>query len=251
MKTSRLIFVIICWLLLSSGFSTVVQAQEKVDITVSVDYFNRYVWRGLDIANTPSLQPTLSLGFDGFETGIWGAYTLSNQQSESDEIDFWIGYTHEIENAISISAVITDYYFPNVGIDFFNFNNDDDELEDGTPDPGAHTLEAGLSLTGPESFPVTVSGYINFYNDAGNNTYFQIDYPVKINETDLNIFMGATGGSEDNSGYYGTDDLQVINVGVQASREIMVTESFSVPLNISFIVNPNAEISYLVAGFSF
>ncbi len=236
---------------MSSGFSSAVQAQSEVDMTVGVDYFNRYVWRGLDFANTPSLQPTLSLGFDGFETGIWGAYTLSNQQSESDEIDFWVGYTHEIENAISISAVITDYYFPNVGIDFFNFNNYDDELEDGTPDPGAHTLEAGLSLTGPESFPVTVSGYINFHNDAGNNTYFQIDYPVKINETDLNIFMGATGGSKDNSGYYGTDDLQVINVGVQASREIVVTESFSVPLNISFIVNPNAEISYLVVGFSF
>ena len=251
MKASRLIFVLICWLLLGSGFSTVVQAQEKVDMTVGVDYFNRYVWRGLDIANTPSLQPTLSLGFDGFETGVWGAYTLSNQQSESDEIDFWIGYTHEIENTISISAVIIDYYFPNVGIDFFNFNNYDDELDDGTPDPGAHTLEAGLSLTGPESFPVTLSGYINFYNDAGNNTYFQIDYPVKINETDLNIFMGATGGSKDNSGYYGTDDLQVINVGAQASREIVVTESFSVPLSISFIVNPNAEISYLVAGFSF
>ena len=251
MKASRIIFVLICWILLGCGFSTVVQAQEKVDMTVSVDYFNRYVWRGLDIANTPSLQPTLSLGFVGFEAGIWGAYTLSNQQSESDEIDFWIGYTHETENSISISAVITDYYFPNVGIDFFNFNNYDDELEDGTPDPGAHTLEAGLSLTGPESFPVTVSGYLNFYNDAGNNTYFQINYPVKINETDLDIFVGATGGSKDNPGYYGTDDLQVINIGVQASREIKMTESFSVPLNISFIVNPNDEISYLIAGFSF
>ena len=94
-------------------------AQEKVAITTGVDFYSRYAWRGLDIAKTPSIQPTLSVDYIGFELGIWGAYTMSNQASESDEIDFWLSYTKELESGVAFSAIVTDYYYPNKGIDFF------------------------------------------------------------------------------------------------------------------------------------
>ena len=228
-------------------------AAEGCPVTVStgVDLYNRYVWRGLDIAATPSIQPTLAVGFGGLELGTWGAYTLSNEASESDEIDFWLGYTHELEGGAAVSAIVTDYYFPNAGIDFFNFNNYDAVKDDTIPDPGAHTIEIGLSVTGPTSFPITFSGYLNVHNDAGDNTYFQVDYPLALKDTELNFFCGATGGSEDNPDYYGADEFAVINVGVTAVREIVVSESFSLPLTVSFIVNPEAEISHLLVGVSF
>ncbi len=226
-------------------------AGAEIAVRTSVDFYNRYVWRGMDIATTPSIQPALALDCGGVEFGIWGAYTLSNQASESDEIDFWLSYTATLNNGVSITGTATDYYYPNAGIRFFNFNNYDAMIDDTIPDPGAHLIELGLSLAGPEAFPVTVAGYVNVYNDAGSNTYFQIDYPVTVNETDLDFFCGVAGGSKDNPGYYGTDNLQAINVGVTASREIMVSESFSMPLNVSFIVNPREEMSYLVVGLSF
>jgi len=226
-------------------------AGDDVSVSTSVDFYNRYVWRGMDIATTPSIQPTVALDCGGLEFGIWGAYTLSNQASESDEIDFWLSYTATLNGGVSITGIATDYYYPNHGIRFFNFNNYDATIDDTVSDPGAHLIELGLSVSGPEAFPATVAGYINVYNDAGSNTYFQVDYPVTVNETALNLFCGVAGGSKDNPGYYGTDNLQAINMGVTASREIAVSESFSMPLNVSFIVNPKEEMSYLVVGLSF
>ena len=226
-------------------------AEDKLSVTTGVDIYNRYVWRGLDFANAPSLQPSLAVSFGSLELGAWGAYTLSNEASDSDEIDFWLSYARSLENGVSFSLIATDYYFPNAGIDFFNFNNYDAVRNDSIPDPGAHTVELGLSVTGPESFPMTISGYFNVHNDAGSNTYFQVDWPVKTDGIDLTFFLGAAGGSEDNPGYYGVDEIGVINLGINAAREINISESFSIPLNVSFIVNPEAEISYLLAGMSF
>ena len=253
MKIKHLIYVTILMLVLLTTSGNLF-AEGSPELSVNVDLYNRYVWRGLDIANTPSMQPTLAWSSAGFEFGIWGAYTMSNQTSESDEIDFWLGYTFGMKNGSSITLLATDYYFPNAGIKFFNFNNHDNikiVLTDTLPDPGAHLIELGISYTGPESFPVTVSGYMNVYNEAGNNTYFQIDYPVKIGASELSLFAGAAGGSEDNPDYYGTDGFNLINIGVSTAKEIEISEKLSIPLNLTFGINPNDEFAYFLAGFSF
>ncbi len=248
MKTTSCYILMLGLLLIS--LAPLGQAQSDLEISTGVDWYNRYVWRGLDIAGTPSIQPTLSLEYSGFEIGIWGAYTLSNETSESDEIDFWLGYTHDLGNDASLGLVVTDYYFPNAGVAFFNFNNYDKVIDDSIPDPGAHTVEVGVSVTGPKSFPMTVSGFVNVHNDAGNNTYFQAEYPFGINGTDFNFFVGVTGGSKDNPDYYGADSFEFINIGISAERKIAITDSFVLPLSISFLVNPNVEISYLLVGVS-
>jgi len=238
--------------LLGSVMAAGASAENKLAVNTGVDIYNRYVWRGLDIANTPSIQPSMSVTYAGFEFGAWGAYTLSNQASESDEIDFWLSYTMELNNGVSFTLLATDYYFPNKGIKFFNFNDYDAVIDDTIPDYGAHTLELGLSVAGPESFPITVSGYVNVYNDGGNNTYFQVDYPVTVGETELGLFCGAAGGcSKEYSGYYGTENLNVINLGVSAARDIKVTDSFSLPLSVSMVLNPRNEIMHLLVGFTF
>ena len=238
-------------ILIFVGVRPVSAEGEAVAVSTGVDLYNRYVWRGMDIANTPSIQPAIAVGYAGFEFGGWGAYTLSNQASESDEIDFWLSYTGEFHSGATLALLATDYYFPNAGIRFFNFNDHDAVKGDTIPDPGAHTIELGLSFSGPESFPVTVSGYVNVYNEPGDNTYFQIDYPVTVGNTELGFFCGATGGSKDNPDYYGSENFEVINVGVAATRAIEFSESLQVPLSVSLIVNPRKEISYLLVGMSF
>jgi hypothetical protein len=237
--------------LLSVALAGVAGAADKVTINTGVDLYSRYIWRGLDIASTPSVQPSLSVTYSGLKFGAWGAYTLSNQSSGSDEIDFWLSYSWKLDNGASVTAIATDYYFPNAGIKFFNFNDYDALDDEGNPDPGAHTLELGASVTGPESFPAMLSGYVNVHNDAGNNAYFQVDYPVAVGKTNLGLFCGAALGNKDNPDYYGTDGFSAINVGVTAGRDIEMTESFSLPLSLSLIVNPSAEITYLIVGMSF
>lgn len=245
MRACFRIFAAVTLTLLTFGFSGA-YAEGDVDVSTGVDLVSRYVWRGADIGNAPSAQPSLSVQYSGFELGVWAAYSLSNQVSETDEIDFWLSYSHELPNSATITLIATDYYYPNAGIRMFNFDN-----YDATDGPGAHTIEAGLQITGPTSFPLTAAGYVNVYNDAGNNTYFQLDYPVEAPGVSLDFFMGATGGSKDNPGYYGSDNFAVINIGVQATRDVKVSESFSFPLSVSYIVNPREEISYLVFGVSF
>lgn len=220
-------------------------AQSGPEINTGADIVSRYVWRGTDFWAAPNIQPSLSIGYAGLELGVWGAYTLANNTEETDEIDTWLSYTYNIENSVSITVLATDYYFPNTGIKWGNFNDYDND--DG---PGAHTIELGAGITGPEAFPLSVFGYINVYNDEGNNAYFQADYPFQVKETELNVFIGAASGSEDNPDYYGTDDLQVINLGVRAERDIKISGDFTLPLSVSFIMNPNIEVSYLVLGFS-
>ncbi len=232
-------------LVFCSGFTF----SQNLEVNLGADIVSRYIWRGLNVNDAINIQPALSLTVSGFSAGFWGSYSLSNKIFDNEfdqEIDSRVGYEIGFENGMNISVVVTDYYFPLAGIKWGNFNNYDDPKG-----PGAHTVEAGLSIGGPESFPVTLSGFINVYNDAGSNTYFQLDYSPTVAEIPLNFFIGAAGGSTDNPGYYGTAKFNVINVGVGASKSIKITEDFSLPVNVAFIVNPNAEISYLVFGLTF
>lgn len=256
MRIKKLIAVLPALVVLATG---PIQAEEcdGVEASVGADLVNRYVWRGIDFGNAPSLQPSLAFSYCNFEMGFWGAYTLSNQASENDEIDTWIGYSLPLNNGMTLSAGVTDYYFPNAGIKWGNWNDHDAtrtviDGEDTTlvSDAGAHTIEVGLSVSGPESVPVTVSGYVNVYNDAGNNAYFQIDYSTVVGETSMSCWIGGTPGSEENPGYYGTDDLQLINIGIGAAKELVISESLSLPVWVAFSGNPNAEMAYLTFGLS-
>jgi hypothetical protein len=222
---------------------------QDLSVSAGADIVSRYIWRGLNVNDAINIQPALSLSVSGFSVGFWGSYSLSNNSSEDiygQELDTWISYSYAFENGMSIGAIVTDYYFANAGIKWGNFNNYDDP-----EGPGSHTIETGLLLKGPNSFPLSLSGFINVYNDAGNNTYFQIDYPVTVAEVPLNFFIGASGGSEENPGYYGTETFNVTNVGVKATKSVKITEDYSLPVSVTFLINPRAEISYLVFGLTF
>jgi Bacterial protein of unknown function (Gcw_chp) len=205
------------------------------EINVGADVVSRYVWRGLDIANSPSLQPTLSLSEYGFELGLWGAYALNDDVSASDEIDSWLAYSvNPVLGEFTFSVV--DYYFPNAGLKLGNFKNG----------KGAHTLEGAVSYSGPFSALVAY----NFYNDPGKNIYLEIGYPLNFDNISVNFFLGAAPGSNENPGYYGADKFSVINVGIKVSKEIKITENYTLPIFSSIIVNPKLSVAHLVFGIS-
>ena len=224
---------------------------QSFNADLGADIVSSYVWRGLLVNQSPNIQPSISFNVSGLSFGFWGSYSLANKNSTDDdyafssEIDTWVSYTQEIDGGMSITALVTDYYFPNAGIKFGNFNNYDDP-----EGPGAHTVEVGLSFAGPESLPFTISGFYNVHNDAGNNAYFQVDYSTIISEVPIGLFVGATTGSEENPGYYGTDSFNIINVGLTVSKDIVVTEDFSIPASTSFVYNPKADNIYMVFGIS-
>jgi hypothetical protein len=210
---------------------------EGVSVAVGGDAVTRYNWRGLDFGNAASIQPYVRCEYEGLKGGFWGSYS-----SDFEEIDTWVSYTVASTSSLSVTGIVTGYYFPSAGIRLFNFHGADH------PDgPGAHLLEAGVSVAGPERVPVTVSGYVNVHNDPGNNVYLQLDYATTQGETALAFSAGAALGSRDNPAAYGTDSFAVINIGAKCSRKLKIGEN-ELSLSTAVIVNPRAEIAYLVLG---
>jgi hypothetical protein len=214
-------------------------AQDRLELKAGADVVSRYIWRGFDIGSAPSLQPAISGSYKNLSAGLWGAYALSNQSSGMDEIDGWVSYTFHL-NDIGVSMLITDYYYPNTGSGLFDYD------EPG----GAHILEAGLQFTGPNALPLKISGYYNLHNDSGHNTYFEISYLTEIDSGTLDVFAGATGGSEKNPGFYKSRNFGFINIGMGMTKQISLNESFALPLVIRFIINPATEKAHLIAGIS-
>lgn len=212
---------------------------QGLSASIGADIVSRYIWRGIDINATPNVQPSFALSAAGFELGFWGSYTISNLTLGTDEIDAYLSYSFGTE-AGDFSILLTDYYFPNAGTRLGKF-------EDGG---GAHTLEIGFGYGGPASFPISLFAGYNFYNDPGNNVYFEFDYPFSVSDIEFNFFVGGTIGSKDNPAYYGSDGFAIINVGISGTKEVKVTDDFSIPLTTGLIVNPKVDIAHLVFGIS-
>ena len=211
---------------------TINSALGQASVSGGADFVSRYVWRGFDFGNSFSIQPALSLGAGGFELGFWGSYPLTNA-SDYHEMDLYASYS-----VSDFSILATDYYFPAPGVKYGDYK-----------DPGSHTIEVGLSYAGSESFPLSLAAYMNVYNDDDNTVYFEVGYSTEVQEVGLDLFVGGTPGG-DKVMYYGTDKFNLINVGLTASKEIKITDSFSLPVFASYIVNPNEEVAYLLFGVS-
>jgi Bacterial protein of unknown function (Gcw_chp) len=207
------------------------------------DLYSRYLWRGLDIGNSPSFQPSITYTTGGLSLGFWGAYALAadpTTQKTYAEDDFWASYTFALEKAGSFSLLYTDYYFPYLGIPFGFYKPT-------APGSAAHTLEGGVSYTGPDKFPISLTLYNNVSNDPDNSSYIQAAYPFTINETTLTLTAGLVPSK---SAYYGTTKGGLINLGINVAKSIVITDKFSLPINVSYINNPSVDASYLVFGVS-
>ncbi len=202
----------------------------QTKISGKTDFVNRYIWRGADFGNSFSVQPTLAFSSGEFEAGFWGSYPFTNTSDGNEELDFSVSYSIN-----SFSLLVTDYYFPNSGLKLGKLKT-----------PGAHTIEAGLSYNGTKNFPLSFSGFVNLYNDEDNSMYLELNYSTNVSDVNIDFFLG--GG---NHIYTISGKFNLINIGIKASKEIKISDSFSLPVFSSYILNPNTEKDYLVFGIAF
>ena len=208
---------------------------QSVDL--GADLMSRYVWRGADFGESMSIQPSLSLSAGGFTIGSWGAYAINPQSAGANEHDLWVSYAVETSGG-TIEAGVTDYYFPNAGVGFFNFENDG---------AGGHQIEPYLSYTGPDPFPISLYGGVFVYNEPGRSVYLEASYPFQVESVDLAV---AVGGTPAESAFYGTRQAGLINMSLTAAERIPITDAFSLPVQISYVLNPYAEKTFFVFGVS-
>lgn len=216
---------------LTTLVSTAALAQT---FNLGADIVSRYIWRGADYGESASVQPALSVSSGGFEVGTWASYAMNPEGAFANEHDLWLSYT-----AGPITFGVTDYYFPNAGFDFFDFDGDGE---------GAHLIEPFMSGSGPASFPFTFFAGYFAHNDPDKSVYLNVGYPFAIDGVDLSFGIGA---SATESALYGTDGFGIIELNLAASKSIPVTDGFSLPINVAYVLNPYAERSFLVVGLSF
>lgn len=212
------------------------QAQEGGRFEVGADLMSRYVWRGSDYSNSPSIQPFAYYTLGGFKAEVWSAFSTTENYQEVDLI-----LSYQIQETFTI--MFTDYFFPN-GTNFNNRYFEFDENKTG------HIMEGTIAFEGAPTLPLSASVNYNFYGaDPDKSWYFELGYSGSHKEVGYDLFIGATPAK----GIYmpdGSDGFNIVNVGATLTKEIRISEHFSLPVSGSLIVNPQAENIFFVFGVS-
>jgi hypothetical protein len=225
MKNPFLLFAAMVLILLTTVTGVNAQDEEKKsNFSVGADFYTSYIWRGTRYGQGPSLQPSVKFAKGGFTVGVWGSFD-ANGYSETDP---YISYTLPF----GLSLGLTDYYYP--GLDLFETSKAD----------GSHALEMNAGFT---TGGLTLNGNYIFNEaggagSAGSDMYFQAGYAF----SNVSLFVGAGNGWHTSDG-----EFALCNVGIGATKEIQITDKFSIPVNGQVIMNPDRKQLYVVVGFSF
>lgn len=228
-ETLLLIFVLI--------FSFVeVKAQDKVEASLNADFVSSYIWRGQELGKV-SIQPSAGISYKGLSFSAWG--TLGFSDSDAKEIDLILEYSRG-----GLTLNLVDYWTAG-DAGYFHFAGDNT----------GHTFEAGVSYDfGPLvlDWSTNFAGYVG-YNKNGKKayaSYVSVSVPFSLGGIDWLAEVGATPWGND---YYndGGTGFQFSSVGITASKEIKITDSFSLPLYGQVVWNPYTEGAWFVAGLTF
>lgn len=268
--------LIAIFLIAGSAFAQEEATNEESPWSVGADFVSRYIWRGVNLGgSSPSIQPYVEFGFGNsdhaFAIGAWGAYSLSGVTT-GQEADLYLSYT--LKDVISLT--VTDYFFPDETVgrnQYFNYNMDWTKIDAGTKGQTGHVMEAALSFNGTDNIPVSLMFAMNIwgadsrkYVDQSGvmvpedkivmSKYIELGYSTEIKGVALDVFAGATlddpkTAKGEPAGFYGQENMGVINLGFTLSKEIEITDKYAIPVFGSLITNPEAENIFMVFGISF
>lgn len=215
--------------------SVATQAQESVEASVGADLVSGYVWRGQDLGNA-AIQPSLSLSWNGLSLSAWGSVGLVTE--EDKEFDLTLGYTFG-----GFSVSVTDYWF-----------NSNPKYFDYEAHTTSHVFEAQV---GYDFGVVNVNWFTNFAGADGVNkdgdraysSYIQVGIPFKLGGLEWEAEVGATPWATDF--YAEADGFAVCDVAVQATKELKLSQTFSLPVFAKAAWNPATEGAHFVVGLSF
>lgn len=235
-------YIKICLVFLFVSFSF----GQDLSFSFSSDIVTRYIWRGnefgkydFDFKSTPHIQPTAALTLTtaselSISLGLWGSYGFNGNYSETD---LYLNFLMPT-NIGDLSLTFNDYFYPYYGISFTNFDGDG---------LGGHTLELNFSFQFKEKFPLKFMISKNIHNDIkdDNSLYFELGYPIQISDVNIDLFAGVAQGK---SIWHNVDvdKFSIVNTGFTAKKSLKISETFSLPISLSWVYNPHKKITYLV-----
>ena len=225
--------IVLMALMFATGMSAT--AQDEVETTVSADVVSTYVWRGMECGSA-AIQPTLGIGYKGLSLSAWGSYGLVDT-NDAKEFDLTLAYSTG-----GFNIGITDYWFNTPEERYFLYD----------ANKTSHIFEANI---GYDFGPAAIQWFTNFAGNDGYNkdgkraysSYVELSAPFKLASVDWSATIGAVPYATD---FYGVDGFAVTNVSLKATKDIKVTDSFSIPVFAQVAANPSTEKAYLVFGFT-
>ena len=211
-------------------------AQDKVEGTIATDVVNQYIWRGQDVGDV-SVQPTLGVAYKGVSLTAWGNVGLSDKD-DTKEFDLTLAYTTG-----GFHIGVTDYWF----------NSPNDKYFEYAAHKTSHVFEGNI---GYDFGPVALNWYTNFAGNDGLNksgdraysSYVEATAPFKLASLDWTATVGAVPYAT--SIYSRANGFAVTNLGLKASKDIVITKSFSVPVFAGITANPSSQKAYFICGFT-
>ena len=218
--------------------SATVGAQEgsKLETTLGADLVSQYIWRGQDLGKA-ALQPTLGVGYKGLSLSAWGSVGITDP-ADTRELDLTLAYSIG-----GFHLGVTDYWF-DTGLDprnrYFKYEAHSTN----------HVFEANI---GYDFNIFALQWFTNFAGNDGHNkddkraysSYFELSVPFSLASVNWTATAGAVPYATD---FYGTSGFEVTNVSLRASKNIRVTDSFSVPVFAQATANPSSQKAYFVFG---
>ena len=189
----RMCKVLGCMAIVLFGAATA-PAEDEVSVSVTSDFFCKYVWRGQNITDDWVWQPGASISYKGLTGGFWGNLDLTDENEASGEFieyDYYVDYSGQINDTVGFSIGGIYYYFPG---------------SDATTE-----LYWGFSFDVPASPAITV--YHDIDEIDGTYVAFSVGHSFE-NPGDLpfGVDLGASlgwGDSSYNDGYWSTDTTEV------------------------------------------
>ena len=224
-------------LVFTTSFTVNAQEEEKKSpFSIGADVVSSYVWRGSKIGTGPNIQPWMKFTTGGFTLGAWGSSSF-HFDTDVAEMDLYTSYAFDF----GLTIGLTDYYYQ--GTPYFQYQGDTSN----------HAFEINAAYT-IKNFSVSANYIINDASmggpankPGGGDMYFELGYAFE----NFDIFAGAGNGWHTTYKDNGDDIFAICNLGLKTSKDLKITDKFSLPVTGMVCFNPNREEFNLVVGISF
>ena len=238
MKNFKILLLLVAMFTLIVPFAVNAQEDEgsSASIDAGMDLFSSYIWRGAKFGSGPAFQPWVEGAVGNLAIGAWGSVNASTD--EAFEMDLYASYSFDF----GLGIAVTDYYFGHVDGDSIGVAGGETVYEDlgYFSYDAAHYIEPAISYEiGNLSL---LAAYMFAPGFEEGDMYFQAGYTIGA----LKLTVGAGDGAYTDNG-----DFMLCNITIGTSKEIPITEKFSLPLTGGVTLNPSTEGFFIYAGISF
>ena len=217
---------------------------EESKFNIGLDMQSKYVWRGMEMMteeSSPVLFPSISYGYEGVYAYVMGGYAINGLYNE---VDLGISYSYKW-----LTVALNDYYYPTTTIaadNYFDFRKN----------TTGHWLEGTIAIA-PTNFPINIL-LSNFFYGADKNQEGKQAYSTYVElgahydflaDNSLSLAVGAALNKSCYTDY--AQGFSVCNIELKYTHTIHFAKEWTLPLNVSYIINPIREKAFVNFSTSF